>query len=211
MSEIKLGSVVKIALDDQPLGDFTEGKEYTVFKDEDGDLAVTDDHGAYWMAVDGCNTFQLASAMDATPSGGIFADQAKLMQGFGCTTSGFNAEQATLYLRLTCEEFCETLCAANPDCSPEIKSLFVQLAEYACVTERTEVVELFDGVVDTIVTAAGVGISAGFPMQAGWDEVLRSNMAKIDPETGLVLRRPDGKVLKGPDWTPPNLADLLAT
>jgi hypothetical protein len=33
-------------------------------------------------------------------------------------------------------------------------------------------------------------------MLAGWDEVVRSNMAKIDPRTGVVNKREDGKVLK---------------
>ncbi len=48
----------------------------------------------------------------------------------------------------------------------------------------------------------------------GWDldEALHrvhvSNMSKLD-EDGNVIRRDDGKVLKGPNYKPPNLTDLI--
>jgi predicted HAD superfamily Cof-like phosphohydrolase len=70
-------------------------------------------------------------------------------------------------------------------------------------------VEEFDAVLDQIVVLIGYGLSRGWPMNEGWAEVMRSNMAKIDPSTGAVRRREDGKILKPEGWTPPNLADLL--
>ena len=48
----------------------------------------------------------------------------------------------------------------------------------------------------------------------GWllDEALNrvhlSNMSKLDTE-GKPIYREDGKVLKGPNYTPPNLTDLV--
>ena len=36
-------------------------------------------------------------------------------------------------------------------------------------------------------------------------EVIGTNLAKIDKETGKVRKREDGKVLKPVGWTPPNL------
>lgn len=48
----------------------------------------------------------------------------------------------------------------------------------------------------------------------GWDldealhRVFESNMSKVD-ENGKVLRRDDGKVLKGPNYKPPTLKDLV--
>lgn len=47
----------------------------------------------------------------------------------------------------------------------------------------------------------------------GWDldvamrRVFESNMSKL--VDGKPLRRPDGKVLKGPNYQPPNLSDLV--
>jgi predicted HAD superfamily Cof-like phosphohydrolase len=46
-------------------------------------------------------------------------------------------------------------------------------------------------------------------MDDGWKEVIRSNMAKVDPETGFVKKRADGKILKPEGWTPPDLASLI--
>jgi predicted HAD superfamily Cof-like phosphohydrolase len=45
----------------------------------------------------------------------------------------------------------------------------------------------------------------GYDVDAAWAEVARSNLAKIDPATGKVIKRPDGKVLKPEGWTPPAL------
>ena len=47
------------------------------------------------------------------------------------------------------------------------------------------------------------------PQQDVWNEVARSNLAKIDDETGKVLKRVDGKVLKPEGWTPPDIKSIL--
>jgi predicted HAD superfamily Cof-like phosphohydrolase len=48
-------------------------------------------------------------------------------------------------------------------------------------------------------------------MSAGWEVVTRSNMAKVDPETGRVRRRADNKILKPEGWKAPQeeLAHLI--
>ena len=120
-------------------------------------------------------------------SDSVFADQATFMRACGQTTQGWNEDQFVLYLELIHEEALELFNAVEDK-------------------NRTEI---FDGLLDLIVVAIGAGLSAGFPMAEGWKEVIRSNMDKIDPETGIVLRREDGKILKGPNWQPPKLADLL--
>jgi hypothetical protein len=38
---------------------------------------------------------------------------------------------------------------------------------------------------------------------------MRTNFAKIDPTTGLVRKREDGKVLKPEGWTAPDLKPYL--
>jgi len=40
------------------------------------------------------------------------------------------------------------------------------------------------------------------------DRVHKSNMSKLD-DNGQPIYREDGKVLKGPNYKPPNLTDLL--
>jgi predicted HAD superfamily Cof-like phosphohydrolase len=51
--------------------------------------------------------------------------------------------------------------------------------------------------------------SFGADGEGGWKEVMRTNFAKIDKETGKVRKREDGKVLKPVGWTPPDLKPFL--
>jgi predicted HAD superfamily Cof-like phosphohydrolase len=49
----------------------------------------------------------------------------------------------------------------------------------------------------------------GADAEGAWNEVMRSNLAKIDPESGQVLKREDSKVLKPEGWTAPKLRPFL--
>ena len=42
--------------------------------------------------------------------------------------------------------------------------------------------------------------------QKAWNEVIATNIAKIDSKTGKVKKRADGKILKPEGWQPPNLS-----
>lgn len=114
----------------------------------------------------------------------VFDDQAKFMMACGQTVGQNNPKQFRLYLNLISEEVRE-------------------------LAEANDAVEIFDALLDIIVVCIGAGHSAGLPMQAGWEEVVRSNMAKVDPTTGYVRRREDGKILKPEGWTPPALDNLI--
>jgi predicted HAD superfamily Cof-like phosphohydrolase len=139
----------------------------------------------------------------------LISDQIAIMRAFGNTTTMRDLDQASLYLKLHLEELCETMCAANPGKLEQIEALFGELTRYAVVTPDADLVEMFDGAIDCAVVNLGFGLSLGLPMQAGWAEVHRSNVAKVDPTTGLVTRRDDGKVLKPEGWTPPDLKKVL--
>lgn len=117
----------------------------------------------------------------------VFADQATFMRACGQTTQGWNEDQFVLYLELISEE----------------------VAELSNAAETNNRTEIFDAILDIIVVAIGAGLSAGFPMSEGWKEVMRSNMSKVDLKTGKVLRRNDGKIMKGESYHPPNLAALV--
>ena len=117
----------------------------------------------------------------------VFEDQAKFMLACGQTVGPDNPDQFRLYLNLIAEE----------------------VRELATAAEAKDAVEVFDALLDIIVVCIGAGHSLGLPMQAGWEEVVRSNMAKVDPATGLVRKREDGKILKPEGWTPPALDKLI--
>lgn len=55
-----------------------------------------------------------------------------------------------------------------------------------------------------------LGLRLGYPMEAGWLEVHASNMAKVDKETGKVIRRSDGKIMRPEGWVGPDLEAILA-
>ena len=66
-----------------------------------------------------------------------------------------------------------------------------------------------DGCMDMIWVILGYCYMKGYDVKGAWDEVTRSNHMKIDPETGKVKKRSDGKVLKPDGWTPPNLKPFV--
>jgi predicted HAD superfamily Cof-like phosphohydrolase len=116
-----------------------------------------------------------------------FTDQEKFMRACDQTVGELNETQYKLYLDLMEEEW---------------KELDVALTS-------NDRVEQLDALLDFIVVAAGALHSGGFDVEGAWNEVMRTNFAKIDPETGKVRKREDGKVLKPDGWQPPNLAPFV--
>ena len=66
-------------------------------------------------------------------------------------------------------------------------------------------VEELDACMDLIWVTLGYCYMNGWDVQGAWNEVARSNLSKINSETGKVIKREDGKVLKPEGWTPPSL------
>lgn len=116
-----------------------------------------------------------------------FRDQEKFMRACDQTVGEFNEQQYNLYIKLIQEEFNELLTALSSG----------------------DRVEQIDALEDILVVTIGALHSGGFDAEGGWKEVMNTNFAKIDKETGKVRKRDDGKVLKGPNWTPPNLKPFV--
>lgn len=72
-------------------------------------------------------------------------------------------------------------------------------------------VEQLDALIDILVVTIGAIHSMGADAEGAWKEVMRTNFAKIDHETGKVRKREDGKVLKPVGWTAPALAQFVGT
>jgi predicted HAD superfamily Cof-like phosphohydrolase len=69
--------------------------------------------------------------------------------------------------------------------------------------------EQLDGCMDLIWVTLGFCHMKGYDICGAWDEVVRTNMAKVDPQTGKVRRREDGKILKPEGWTPPDMNKFI--
>jgi predicted HAD superfamily Cof-like phosphohydrolase len=117
----------------------------------------------------------------------IFSDQRKFMRACGQITDTYNEDQFRMYCDLVREE----------------------AQELAAALSMNDEVEQLDALIDIMVVTAGALHSLGVDADGAWKEVIRSNFAKVDPRTGKVTRREDGKVLKPEGWEPPRLKSFL--
>lgn len=75
--------------------------------------------------------------------------------------------------------------------------------------ESRDLVKTADGIADAIYVLIGAALEFGIPLDRVWAAVHESNMAMMDPATGYVKRREDGKVLKPDGWKAPDIAGIL--
>jgi predicted HAD superfamily Cof-like phosphohydrolase len=116
-----------------------------------------------------------------------FKDQEKFMKACDQTVGEFNQKQYNLYRDLIAEE----------------------AGELNAAVAQGDRVEELDALIDILVVTVGAIHSMGADAEGAWKEVMRTNFAKIDPITGKVRKREDGKVLKPLGWTAPELAQFL--
>ena len=113
-----------------------------------------------------------------------FRDQEKFMRACDQSVDAFDEAQYNMYKSLIDEEF------------KELQEAYDMEAE-------------LDALIDILVVTIGAIHSAGFDGEGAWKEVMQTNFAKIDRETGKVRKREDGKVLKPVGWTAPDLTPFL--
>jgi predicted HAD superfamily Cof-like phosphohydrolase len=81
--------------------------------------------------------------------------------------------------------------------------------EFRELQEAHDMEAELDALIDILVVTIGAIHSAGFDAEGAWKEVMSTNFAKIDRDTGKVRKREDGKVLKPQGWTAPNMVPFL--
>jgi predicted HAD superfamily Cof-like phosphohydrolase len=116
-----------------------------------------------------------------------FRDQEKFMRACDQSVDNLNTAQFEMYKNLIEEEFNELVIAET----------------------NNDPVEQLDALIDILVVTIGAIHSMGADAEGAWKEVMRTNFAKIDHETGKVRKREDGKVLKPQGWTAPNLKPFI--
>lgn len=114
-------------------------------------------------------------------------DQRRFMVASDQTVGEYNPTQFALYVNLIHEEV------------DELNEAF----------ENDDRVEQLDALLDIMVVTIGALHSLGVDAAPAWNEVIRSNMSKVDPATGKVIKREDGKVLKPATFSPPELAQFV--
>ena len=116
-----------------------------------------------------------------------FKDQEQFMKACDQTTGTENEDQYAMYLNLIDEEHHELMVAYG----------------------NSDRVEELDALIDILVVTIGAIHSGGFDAEGAWNEVMKTNFAKIDLDTGKVRKREDGKVLKPEGWVAPNLTPFI--
>jgi predicted HAD superfamily Cof-like phosphohydrolase len=84
----------------------------------------------------------------------------------------------------------------------ELEELFEAMGE-------KDLVEVADALTDILYVTYGAGHAFGIDLDACFDEVQRSNMSKLGAD-GKPMYREDGKILKGPNYSEPDLTKFVS-
>jgi len=74
--------------------------------------------------------------------------------------------------------------------------------------DKKDIVEIADALTDILYVTYGAGHAFGIDLDTCFNEVQRSNMSKLGID-GKPIYRHDGKVLKGRNYSPPQLAKII--
>lgn len=120
-----------------------------------------------------------------------------------------------LRLKLIFEEFLEFVEASGFELAladhnfEEGRGLKLEHFMFNRLDEACNIAEAADALGDLRVVVDGSNLEWGFPGEYVLQEIHRSNMSKLNVN-GQPLLREDGKILKGPNYKPPNILAVLA-
>ena len=83
-----------------------------------------------------------------------------------------------------------------------------ELDELSVAIKDKDIVEVADALTDLLYVVYGSGHAFGIDLDKCFAEVQRSNMSKLG-EDGKPIYNEKGKVMKGPNYTKPNLKQFL--
>lgn len=92
------------------------------------------------------------------------------------------------------------------DAELRAKLIEEEAEETADALRAGDLVKAVDGLGDLLVVTLGAGVALGVDLQAVFREVMASNWTKFRPGAAI---RPDGKLVKSPDFVEPNIAREL--
>lgn len=83
-----------------------------------------------------------------------------------------------------------------------------EFEEFCAAMHIGDLEDIADAIMDLHYVLSGTCVSFGIPEDACFAEVQRSNMSKLG-EDGKPIVREDGKILKGPNFSPPDLKKVI--
>lgn len=116
------------------------------------------------------------------------------------TFSHISNDRLKMRLALIEEEFMELLKA----CSFSVECVTGGSPYDDCDIESRDIIEAADAMGDILYVVYGLALEMGVNLRDVFNEIHASNMTKLG-ENGEVIRRDDGKILKGPGYVKPNI------
>ena len=94
--------------------------------------------------------------------------------------------------------------AGVPDWVRDLREALLaeEVGELTEAVTAGDVVKIADALGDIVFVAVGTAVTYGIPFDAVLAEVFRSNMTKVNTPA-------EAKLVKGPDYEPPRIAELL--
>ena len=89
-----------------------------------------------------------------------------------------------------------------------LKLIKEELEELEQALNEKNLLEVADALTDILYVTYGAGHSFGINLDECFEEVQRSNMSKLD-EDGKPIYNEYGKVMKGPNFSKPNLKQFI--
>ena len=83
-----------------------------------------------------------------------------------------------------------------------------ELSELEKAFEQKDILEVADALADILYVTYGAGHAFGIDLDKCFSEVQRSNMSKLGKD-GKPIYNENGKVLKGPNYSQPNLKQFI--
>lgn len=146
-----------------------------------------------------------------------FVQKVKLFNEIAGQYEEFSPRKVALYSGLIAEEFAEIIASYN---DPSLQGFHDVLVKYGDAfkaglfdssAENVDRVEFLDGAVDVAVVAIGAGISVGADIEGATHHIADNNLSKYDIVGGefVVLRDPNGKIMKPESYVRPNLIPFV--
>jgi predicted HAD superfamily Cof-like phosphohydrolase len=89
----------------------------------------------------------------------------------------------------------------------EVLTAVKELEETKAVSHQVHV-NLLKELGDVMYVASGFAVTFGLPISRAFDRIHESNMSKM--VDGKAIKNDEGKVMKGPNYRPPILGDLVS-
>ena len=124
------------------------------------------------------------------------------------TLSEIEPDREKMRLRIDLEEFLELVESCGMELFAHGHPVALENCAFIPNGKAPDPVEIADALGDGVYVKYGHAIERGIPLDDVLREIHRSNMSKLGDD-GKPILRDDGKILKGPNYSPPDIAKVI--